>query len=89
MSPNITRPLTLRTSLIDYAKFNQIKFILIFSIRLLLEQETQQKVFTSSFHCWAGEDLGKNLQKLLKIFILKVQMTQTSNYLFWIKFLLK
>ena len=51
MSPNIVQPLTLGTSPIDYAKFNQIKSILIFSIRLLLEQATQQKVFTLSFHC--------------------------------------
>ena len=49
MSPNTARPLTLRTSPIDYAKFNQIKFILIFSIRLLLEQETQQKVSLQAF----------------------------------------
>ena len=51
MSPNIARPLTLRTSSSDYATFNQIKSFLIFSIRLLLEREKQQKVSTLSFHC--------------------------------------
>ena len=51
MSPNIARPLTLRTSPSDYATFNQIKSFFIFSIRLLLEREKQQKIFTLSFHC--------------------------------------
>ena len=51
MSPNIARPLTLRTSPSDYAKFNQIKSFLIFSIRLLLEREKQQKVSILSFRC--------------------------------------
>ena len=86
MSPNIARPLTLCTSPSDYAIFNQIKSFLIFSIRLLLEREKQQNVFTLSFHWWAGVDFGKNLQKLLKNFRPKFQMTQTSNNLFWIKF---
>ena len=46
MSPNIARPLTLRTCPSDSATFNQIKYFLIFNIRLLLEGEKQQKVFT-------------------------------------------
>ena len=41
MSPNIARPLTLRTSPSDYATFNKIKSFLIFNIRLLLEREKQ------------------------------------------------
>ena len=45
MSPNIARPLTLRTSPSGYATFNQIKSFLIFNIRLLLEREKQQKGF--------------------------------------------
>ena len=51
MSPNIARPLTLRTSPSDYATFNQIKSFFIFSIRVLLEREKQQKFFTLNFHC--------------------------------------
>ena len=51
MSPNIARPLTLRTSPSDYATFNQIKSFLIYSMRLLLEREKQQNVLTLSFHC--------------------------------------
>ena len=39
MSPNIARPLTLRTSPSDFATFNQIKSFLIFNIRLLFESE--------------------------------------------------
>ena len=89
MSPNIARPLTLRTSPSDYATFNRIKSFFISSIRLLLEREKQQKVFTLCVHCWAGVDFGKKLQKLLKIFRPKFQMTQISNYLFWIKFCLE
>ena len=38
-SPNIARPLTLRTSSGDNATFNQIIFLYTFSIRLLLERE--------------------------------------------------
>ena len=49
-SPNIARPLTLRTSPSDYATFNQIKSFLLFNFGLLLEREKQQKVFTF-FHC--------------------------------------
>ena len=60
MSPNIARPLTLRTSQIDYATFNQIRSCLIFNIRLLLESEKQQKIFTLCFHGCAGVDFGKN-----------------------------
>ena len=30
------------------------------NIRLLLEREKQQKVFTFCFHCLSGVDLGKN-----------------------------
>ena len=41
MSHNIARPLTLRTSQSDYAIFYQIKSVLIFNIRLLLEREKQ------------------------------------------------
>ena len=89
MSPNIARPLTLRTSPSDYFKFNKIKSFLIFSIRLLFEREKLQNILTFSFHCLAGVDFGKNLQKLLKNFGPEFQMTQTSNYLFWIKFILK
>ena len=88
MSPNIARPLTLRTSPSDYATFNQIKKI-ISNIRLVLEREKQQKVFTLCVHCCAGVDFGKKLQKLLKIFRPKFQMTQISNYLFRIKFVWK
>ena len=51
MSPNIARPLTLRTCPSDYATFNQIKSFFIYNIRLLLEGEKQQKVFTLCFHC--------------------------------------
>ena len=51
ISPNIARPLTLRTSQSDYATFNQMKSFLIFNIRLPLERGKQQKVFTLSFHC--------------------------------------
>ena len=51
MSPNIARPLTLRTSPSDNATFNQINIFFIFNIRLLLEREKQQKNFTLSFHC--------------------------------------
>ena len=65
MSPNIARLLTLRTCPSDYATFNQKK---IFFWYLLLEREKQQKVFILSLHCWAGEDFGKNLQKLMKKF---------------------
>ena len=50
MSPNIARPLTLRTNQSDYATYNQIKYFLIFNIRLLLEREKQQKIFTLCFH---------------------------------------
>ena len=66
MSPNIARPLTLSTSPNDYATFNQIKSFLIFSTRLLLEKEKQQNDFTLSFHCWAGVDFCKNMQRLLR-----------------------
>ena len=89
MSPNIARPLTLRTSPSDYATFNQIKSILVFSIRLLLEREKQEMVSLLSFHCWTGEDFVKNLQKLIKKFRPKFQMTRTSNDLFWIKILVE
>ena len=41
MSPNIGWPLTLRTSRSDYAIFNQIKYFLIFNVRLPLEGEKQ------------------------------------------------
>ena len=82
MSHNIARPLTLRTSPSDYATFNQVNSFLIFSIRLLLEREKQQKVFTLSFHGLAGEDFGIHLQKIFKKFRPKFQMTQTSYYLF-------
>ena len=50
MSPNIAHPLTLRTSPKDHVTFNQIKSILIFNIRLLLEREKQQKIITLCFH---------------------------------------
>ena len=50
-SPNIARPLTLRTSPSGYATFNQIKSLLLFDIGLLFEREKQQKVFTLYFHC--------------------------------------
>ena len=65
-SPNIARPLTLRTSPSDYATFNQIRSILFFNIGLLLEREKQQNVFTLCAHCWAGVDLGKKWKMLLK-----------------------
>ena len=42
-SPNIARPLTLRTCPSDYATFNQIKSSLLFNIGLLLEKEKQPK----------------------------------------------
>ena len=64
MSPNIARPLLLRTSPSNNVTFNQIKF----NIRLLLEREKQQKIFSLYFHGWAGVDLGENRQMLLKIF---------------------
>ena len=50
-SPNIARPLTLRTSPSDYATLNQIKPFLISSIRLLMEREKQQNILTLSFRC--------------------------------------
>ena len=50
MSPNMARPLTLRTSPSDYVTFQQIKYFLIFNIRLLLEREKQQNIFTLCFH---------------------------------------
>ena len=67
-SPNIARPLTLRTSPSDYVTFNQIKSFLIFNIMLLLEREKQQNIFTLCFHGWVGVDFGKNWQILLKNF---------------------
>ena len=42
MSPNIAWPLTLRTRPSDYATLNQVKYLLIFDIRMLLEREKQQ-----------------------------------------------
>ena len=62
MSPNIAMPLTLRTSPSDYATFNQIKSFLIFNIRLLLERERQQKIFTYVFTAeqgWISAKIGK------------------------------
>ena len=50
-SPNIARPLTLRTSPSDYATFNKIKTFLLFNIGLPLEREKQQKVSSLNFHC--------------------------------------
>ena len=69
MSPNIARPLTLHTSPSDYATYNQIKYFLIFNIRLILEREKQQKVFTLCFHGLAGVDFGKNWHFFFKNFL--------------------
>ena len=63
MSPNIVRPRILHTSQSDYATFNQIKTFLIFNIRLFLEREKQQKVFSLCYRCLAGVDFGKNWKK--------------------------
>ena len=65
-SPNIARPLTLPTSLKHYSTFNQIKYCLIFNIRLLLERENPQKVFILCFYCWTGVDFDKHWKMLLK-----------------------
>ena len=65
-SPNIARPLTLRTSPNEYVTINQIKSFLIFNIGLLLEREKQQNVFTLYFYCSAGVDFSKNWKLMLK-----------------------
>ena len=68
MFPSIVWPLTLHTSPSDYATFIQIKSVLIFNIKLLLEREKQQKVFALSIQERAWLDFGKNWQMLLKTF---------------------
>ena len=63
-SPNIARPLTLRTSpSSDYATFNKIQSFLLFHIGLLLEREKQEKVFIL---CRGGfrQKIGKCCLKL-------------------------
>ena len=63
MSPNIARPLTLRTSPSDYATSNQIKPFLIFNIRLLLEREKNSKRFSlyviTAGQGWISAKIGK------------------------------
>ena len=61
-------PLTLHASRSDYATFYQVKYFLIFNIRLVLEREKQPKVFALCFHGSAGVDFGKNWQMLLKTY---------------------
>ena len=64
MSPNIARPLTLRTSPSDYATFNQIKSFLIFNIRLL-----QAKAFYFMFSRLGRGRFRQNLPNDVKNFL--------------------
>ena len=57
-SPNIARPLTLRTCPSDYAT-DQIKSFLILNIGLLLEREKMQKVSLYAFTAEQGWNLAK------------------------------
>ena len=82
MSPNIARPLTLRTSPSEYATFNQIKYILIFNIKLLWEREKTAKGFHFKLSLLSRGGFRQKIAKVVKNFRTKFQMTQTSNYLF-------
>ena len=74
MSPNIARPLTLRTSPSDYAIFNQIRSFLIFSIRLLLERENTAKRFHFKLSLMSRGGFRQKFAKVVK----KIQ-TEISN----------
>ena len=65
MSPNIARPLTLRTSPSDYATFNQIKSFLIFNISLLLERE-HSKRFSLMFSRLSRGGFQQKLANIVK-----------------------
>ena len=61
-SINIARPLTLHTSPIYYAAFNQIKYVLIFNNMMLLEREKQQRYSLYDFSAeewWISAKIGK------------------------------
>ena len=64
MSPNIARPLTLRTIPSDYATFNQIRSFLIFNIRLL-----QAKYFYVMFSRLGRGRFRQNLPNDVKNFL--------------------
>ena len=70
MSPNIARPLTLRTSQSDYATFNQIKSFFIFNIRLLLEREKHKRfslyIFTAE-QGWIWQKLANVVKNFLTL----------------------
>ena len=76
MSPNIARPLTLRTSPSDYATFNQIKKFLIFNIRLL-----QAKDFYFMFSRLGRGRFWQNLPHDVKNFLTLILTAPGFNFL--------
>ena len=66
MSPNIARPLTLRTSPRGYATFNQIKYFLIFNIRLIFEREKTAKDFHYAFSLLSRGGFQQKLVNVVK-----------------------
>ena len=91
MSPNIARPLTLRTSPSDYATFNQKKIFFYIKYQAAFGKRKTAKGFHFKLSLLSrgggggggGGVFGKHLQKLIKKIRPKFQMTQTSNYLYW------
>ena len=65
MSPNIARPLILRTSTNDYATFSQIKSFSLFNSGLLVEREKQQKVFHSMLSLQSMGGFWQNLENVV------------------------
>ena len=87
MSPNIARPLTLRTSPSDYATFNQIKYFCYLISGCFWKEKTSKKISLYAFTAeleWILENVVKNFLIVIsndpdfKLFILNQLLVEVN-----------